>query len=287
MATTVAELVAKLSLNSEEFKKGIDDAGRSSEKLTTGFKNVTTSAAAVAGAIVAAGAAIAAFASKSLQTFESLALITRDLAFISGGTAKEVSGLIDVLDDFGVSTETVQRSMVFLSRSVLEGNPALEQLGIKIRQTSGHLKNAHDLFYEVIDALKNTRSETERNALAQEMFGRGWTAMVPIITQGSAALKEAAAASGLTMSEEDIARAQKYKLAIANLGDELEKFKLTIARGIVVPITFAVKWLTELGESANKLLEPADLGDPAERAAICGRLRTKDRWRSPLAGDVK
>jgi len=247
-------------------------------------------ASAIAGALgpmggfaVAIGAA--ALAGKdTIDTLKTLAFQTRDLAFLSGGTAEQVSGLIDVLEDYGVEAETVNRSMNFLSKAVQEGSPALDRLGISIRSSSGHLKTAHDLFYEVVDALHKMRSETDRNATGQEIFGKQWINLIPAIQQGSAALRDAAEASKLSMSKEDLARVEEYRKVTTELGDQFDRLKLLVGRGLILPVTVVLKWMGDAGELANALAAPHRGGgvDAAERARILENTDPTGRIRAGL-----
>lgn len=214
------------------------------DNLKQGFASVLPGVGALTLGIGGIGVALGAMstaATAALAAFKNLAFQVRDLTFLSGGTAEQVSGLIDVLDDYGVEMDTVDRAMVKLSKAVHEGSPSLDQLGISIRTATGHLKSAHTLFYEIVDALKNTRSEVERNALAQDIFGKGWINMLPVLQQGSAVLKEMAAASELIMTKEDIARADEYRKQLAELDDAWLKMKIEFTRGVIVPITFFLK----------------------------------------------
>ncbi len=254
--------------------------GRQALGATSALQSAALAGAALGTALTAA----VLVARNSIAAFTALATTTRDLAFVSGGSAEQISGLLDVLEDFGVESSTVQQAMVFLSRAVQDGSPSLDRLGISIRTASGHLKTAHDLFYETIDRLRLLRSETERNSIAQELYGRGWTAMVPIVEQGSAALKEAAENSKLLMTQDDIRRADEYRRAIADLGDQWERLKMTIGRGIVAPITITVKVLADLGDVLNALIRPhAGVQiDEAERRRILEQIDPLGRLRAGL-----
>jgi hypothetical protein len=243
VAKSLDELGAKATTGAGGLLK-LNEAGKSSQGVWADLKESWASLAPPGVAVMATlGGAVAGLTligKQSVEAFQALAFQTRDLAYISGGTAKEVSGLIDALGDYGVKASTAEHAMIFLSKAAQTGAPALDRLGIAIRDDNGHLKTAHRLFYEVIDALNDVQSETERNALAQEVFSRGWAEMVPIIQRGSAALREAAAASGLALSEEDIRRADQYRGMVDELGDSLENLKLRFAGGLVIPILLSV-----------------------------------------------
>jgi hypothetical protein len=223
----------------------------------------------IAGAVSAATYAVHA----SLDTFTALSNEVRDLSYISGASPEKISGLVDALGDLGISSDTVQTGIAKMSAAIESGSPALTRLGISTRDASGHQKNALVLFYETVDALGGVRGEIERNSLAREMFGKGWTSMIPIIEQGSAALKQMAAESNKVLTADDLKRAREYQLAIANLGDAVDAFMMQHARGIIIPITMAIKWLTPAGEVTPGA--PPTTLEEAARMALPGLYKTQ------------
>lgn len=200
------------------------------------------------------GLGAAAFgATRALGAFQDLAEQTRDLTLLSGGSAREVSGLLDVMDDLGISSETLVMIMNRMSQAVATQDPALARLGISARSASGEIKSGLQVFYETIDALRTTTDETDRNRLAQEILGRSWTRMLPAIEQGADALRKAAAASGKLMSEEDIQRGREYRAILAEIGDIWEGLVIKLARGVHVPITMSLTGATGAYSAENRL----------------------------------
>ncbi len=193
--------------------------------LSGGWRSIIPGIAGVAAALTAMTAVV----TRSISEFQRLAFEVRDLQFIAGGTVEQISGLIDVLDDFGVETSTVERAMVFLSHAIYEGSPALERLGIRFRDAGGHIKSGLALFYEVIDALHTVRSETERNALSQQIFSRGWTEMIAVIEQGAPRLREAAEASRNLITPEQIALARQWRGIWADVSDAVDRARRALA----------------------------------------------------------
>jgi hypothetical protein len=274
---TLTEDLSKLSKGKVQLTNDAGNLNRTMNSLQGELTGVAQRFGGVTGSILgglgplglytaALGGGLTAAAAASLQTFVALANEVRDLSYISGASPEKISGLVDALGDLGISSDTVQTGIAKMSAAIESGSPALARLGLSTRDASGHQKNALTLFYESIDALGGVRGEIERNSLAREIFGRGWTQMIPVIEQGSAALKQMAAESNKVLTAEDLKRAREYQLAIANLGDAFDALKLRVAGDIVVPITMAIKWLTPSGETVSPDALPTTIEEAARKA---------------------
>ena len=65
-----------------------------------------------------------------------------------------------------------------------------KQLGVSITDGNGNLRNAEDVFYEVIDTLGSMTNETERDALAMDLLSEQARNLNPLIEAGSETFKE-------------------------------------------------------------------------------------------------
>ena len=66
-------------------------------------------------------------------------------------------------------------------------------LGVSITDTStGQLRDAEEVFYDIIDALGGMENQTERDAAAMGVLGKSAQELNPLILQGSGALQELA-----------------------------------------------------------------------------------------------
>jgi hypothetical protein len=242
--TATQQMTASTSLLSERFSK-LGAAGTGLLSRYGGFLTVL-------GPIGAALGTVGYVAHASVDSFTELATKVRDLSFLSGGTAEQVSVLVTGLDDLGVGSEAVQTALNKMSAEITSGGQSLARLGVSTRDSNGQLKSGLSLFYETVDALGSMKNEVERNSLARDIFGRGWMEMLPVIQRGSAAIKELGEENvrlGLKMDEAGIQKAREYKLALNELGDRWEATKISLAGSIIAPITFLLKWAGSSGSS--------------------------------------
>lgn len=281
----VADLLARLGLDVSGFKKGVQDAGAAAGKLgdavkesgkpVEGLKNafagLAQEGAALAGrlgpvilSLGAVGAAIGAVSLvtvKAVQEFTKFTTQVRDLAFLSGGSARDVSVLVAGLEDLGVSGETITVAMNRMSAAIASGDPALARLGITGRTTSGQFKTGLAVFYETVEALGKMTSETERNDLSRQIFGRGWTEMVLVLQRGSAAIRQLGEESGKFVGPEHFEALREYAKTVRDLQNVWEKTALSIA-SVVVPA------FTDLGKAIQGAWSFVDsLLDALERLA--------------------
>lgn len=138
-----------------------------------------------------------------------------------------------------VSVETMTGSLTKLTRAMYDaqtGNAAaaetFQALGISITDSSGQLRSAEEVFYEVIDALGGIESQTERDAIAMEIMGRSAQDLNPLIIQGSAALRELseeAKKAGYVLDESQIKKLGEVDDAHQKLISTMEAEKKKIA----------------------------------------------------------
>jgi hypothetical protein len=98
-------------------------------------------------------------------------------------------------------------------------------LGVSITDaTTGQLRPAEDVFYELIDALGNIQNQTERDAVAMDILGKSAQELNPLILQGSKAMKDLAneaAAAGYVLDESQIKK-------LAEVDDSYQRVQLTM-----------------------------------------------------------
>ena len=114
--------------------------------------------------------------------------------------------LMDVSLDTLTSSQTKMiRSMDAARRGSKEQAEAFDKLGISVQNADGTLRDAQEVFGDVIDALGAISNETERDAIAMTIFGRSARDLNPLIKAGSDGLRELAQEAhnvGYVMSEE-------------------------------------------------------------------------------------
>ncbi len=213
--------------NLDQLKEKEDQTASSTSKLSAvldGLGKVAKAGAAlVAGLAAAVAGVVAGVTGMVLKTAEASGQLV-DLSAQTGLSVERLQELAFVGDQVGVSTDTVTKSMARMIRSMSDARDgtgdakdAFRELGISITDSNGQLRDSEAVFAEVLDALGTVSNETERDALAMQLFGRSATELNPLIKTGSeeiARLADQARLMGAVMSEEDV-------MAMEAFGDEL------------------------------------------------------------------
>jgi hypothetical protein len=202
----------------------------------------------------------------SLLSFRTAALALGAGA-VAGGVGRlvdHVGGIGEAAQKLGVSTDDFQRLDVLAKQNATsvqalgtafknlanlatdptkESAAAFERLGVSTRDSAGNLKSSQQLFFETSEALAGVANETERSALAQDVFGRSAQELKPIFANGAAAVR--AQREELlklrVLSPEVIAAADK-------LGDSWVTFKASMLAAAEPLIKVLIPVLTKTAE---------------------------------------
>ena len=82
------------------------------------------------------------------------------------------------------------KSMDSARKGSAEYADAYKKLGVSVTDANGELRNSNDVYWDCIDALGSIQNETERDALAMQLFGKSAQELNSVIEAGSEAFKE-------------------------------------------------------------------------------------------------
>lgn len=181
---TVGELVYKVVGDTSQFKQSMDGANKSAGNLKKGVMGLNVGMVALIGAAVAVGKKLFDLA-KSAGIYADKML---DLEQVTGISTDNLQRLEFVAAEAGVSFDglvgSVQRFTARLPQ-LEEGNSvasrALDELGLSVRDANGELRSGEDIFFDAIGKLSEYENITERNVIAQQLFGRSIADLAPVL----------------------------------------------------------------------------------------------------------
>lgn len=245
--------LVKAAQNAKKSGKAIDSSMISATRSVVAFKNKSVAAlqdyAKKAGAAIVAGTTavatgLSALTLKSALAADDLNTLAKQSGFSTADIQKwqYASDLIDVsIDDIVKSAAKMKKNMISTSKTTIA---AWDQLGIKVKDGNGHLRNSTTVFYETLTALSKVQNETERDTLAMTLFGKSADSLAGIVDDGGAALQELAGKAekaGVILSQDTLDSANA-------LNDKVDTLKATV-KG------FAGKVGSELAGRASKALD--------------------------------
>ena len=253
----------------EKTGKEADSSGSKFEKLGSVVKGI---GAAMGTAFVAVGAA-AISAGKALvdMTVEAAAYADEMLtqSTVTGMSVESLQAYSYAADLVDVSLDTLTGSMaknVKSMSSAADGSAkyadAYARLGVSVTDANGNLRDSEDVYWEVIDALGGVSNETERDALAMQLFGKSAQDLNPLIAQGSegiAALTEEAKRMGAVLSEESIEKLGAFDDSVQRLKQGSEAAKRVMGTVLLPQLqTLADEGTTLLGDFTSGLVDAGD-----------------------------
>lgn len=245
--------LVKAAQNAKKSGKAIDSSMISATRSVVAFRNKSVAAlqdyAKKAGAAIVAGTTavatgLSALTLKSALAADDLNTLAKQSGFSTADIQKwqYASDLIDVsIDDIVKSAAKMKKNMISTSKTTIA---AWDQLGIKVKDSNGHLRNSTTVFYETLTALSKVQNETERDTLAMTLFGKSADSLAGIVDDGGAALQELAGKAekaGVILSQDTLDGANA-------LNDKVDTLKATV-KG------FAGKVGSELAGRASKALD--------------------------------
>lgn len=200
-----------------KFQEGLKKAGEIAGTVTQKLASLTVSGIkAMATASIGAVTALGNMALKAGALADDL----NTLSATTGLSTKQLQEFSYASDLIDVSMDTLSGSLRKITSSMNSAKDgtgtqaeAFKELGVNIKDAQGNLRSSNDVFNDAIRALGNIANETERDALAMELFGKSATDLNPLIKGGIDTLDEMGKKAnelGLILSQEALDGANAF-----------------------------------------------------------------------------
>lgn len=149
---------------------------------------------------------------------------------------------------FDSGVEKLSRGLGEASFGKGEAQVALRALGVSLRGARGELRSTEDILPELADKLGKLTSETQRNALAQKLFGRGGLVMLQLLLEGTDAIEEArkeARRFGVVIGEESTRAADDFGDRMLDLQTVARGLRFAIGRELMPEVTSIAREFTD------------------------------------------
>lgn len=201
-------LLGKLGNNLNTVAQKFGLSSSSASKLTSVLGSSATVYAAVGAAVVKLVGNLNNLAIKQAEVVDGV----NTMAMKYHTTSQAIDAFNYTAKFTDVATETMLGSLSKLTRSMDSARTgtgaaaeAFQRLGVAVTNQDGSLRSSHEVFMDVIDALRNVSNETERDAAAMDIFGKSAMELNGVIEAGSEGLRgymEEAAKFGVVISEQ-------------------------------------------------------------------------------------
>ena len=196
-------------------------------------KVVGGGALAIGAATAAAGASLYGMATSSAETTDRIDKLSQKIGMSRQGFQEWDF----IMSQSGGSVEGLQMGFKTLVNQVDQavegtgkGAEAFKKLGVSVKDTNGKVKDQETIFEESVRALQNMEEGTEKAKLANELFGRSGSEMMPLLNGAAGSveeMKKQAHELGLVMSDDAV----DAGVAFTDTIDQLERsFKTAVAQ---------------------------------------------------------
>jgi hypothetical protein len=216
---SIGNLVVNLTANTSKFQSGMASAEQTVNRM--------------AAAAVAMGTAAIVVLARTGDEFDKMSKRT-------GIAVEELSRLGFAAEQSGTDINSLEGGLRKMSKLMLDADRGLstatktmEALGITTKELSG--KSQTERFGIFADAIKDIKDPALKTALAMEVFGRGGTALIPMINEGAAgmrALAEESDALGATVTKTQSILGADLTDAFNRVKVSGEGFLRTLAEGL-------------------------------------------------------
>lgn len=217
MATKGYTVNVRVGATISDFDKKMQKVTKQISKIGKSFKNTGEALTRnISLPILGATTALAGIVMSSARSADEL----MRLSDVTGMSTDEIQKLQYVAQQLGTDFETIEGAQGKLTKKIAEavgGNKdaikAFEELGIKIFDVNGKLKDAPTIFGEVLDALGKMEDPVMRDASAMDLMGKSARDLNPLIKAGSDEinrLKQEAMDTGAVLSEETVKKLAEF-----------------------------------------------------------------------------
>lgn len=268
LGDVLARLSVELGLDTAAFTTGSRKAQRANKDLGDSAEAMGRRIGGATKAIAIAGAAVAgAFVLGQLKELVKGGL---EYAGSLGETAQQLGVTTKALQEFryaasqqGVAQEEIDKGLQKLTKTAglaAGGNKAagkaFADLGVDIRDSNGHVKDAGELIPLVAEALSKLPDAASRAASEVALFGKTGQQLDPLLSLGAKGVKgltDAAQQLGIVLSDDLIHKAD-------DASDKLSALEQVLKAKVSVEVAENATSILELVNALIKLVEYAGKG---------------------------
>ena len=220
--------------------------------LIRGFKDVGKAAVDAVNDIAKSGDEI----DKESQKLQISAELYQKLAY-----AMDMSG--SSIGDISKGIKNITNELAKAEKGTEGAGAQFEELGITLKNTDGTMKDAETILMETIDALANMENETQRSKTANDIFGKSYSELLPLLNEGSDgihALMQEAEDYGMVMSNDAVKASAKYDDSLTRLNKTIKGVKTRIVQEFLPSLADIADGFSEMANGSDKGAEKVNKG---------------------------
>lgn len=252
-------------------KLGINLPDGASKALNS-LNGINAGTAAVVGGFAAVAAVVAKTEQELIDMTKQAAEGAKEIetfASITGQSEQQVQQMQYASEKLGVSYDRVRDSLKEITNKMQEAEngsadtaAAFDKLKVSLRGQNGELRDAQDVFLDVIDALGNVENQSERDALAMDLMSESAQELNPMIEAGRETIQQYAQAAsdmGLVLEEDELKALTEVQSAFYDLEQQQKATKNQLAAEFAPYLTSFYSDMSEATRTFGQTLEDSGI----------------------------
>jgi hypothetical protein len=198
--------------------------------------------------------------SEAMQFGDAVDRVAKLTGMATGATSK----FVDALGYYGIGADKAQsitgmylKNIDALTASKKNAAKFEDEYGFKLRDSTGHVKNAEEVVTSFTDFFNNKAiPASQRAAAGAKLFGRSWQELLPIFQSGGKEWRKQLD-GGLELTKEDIRQMRLARTAQRDWTDALGDFKVAVGVKLMPTMAelarTAANWLNDRGNQKTLL----------------------------------
>ncbi len=268
-----SDIEVQVTANVDSLDRGMDQAAKSVEdgaqrmdgslkKAGDSMSGVSTTVRAAFASVAAVAAAAFSFVAIKNATDETVKYTeaAMDLGRAMGVSATDASVWISVLDDIGATQGELSAASRGLTMNLLKNEDGLNAMGLATRDANGKLRPMNDLMLDAIAVVNSYKEGTDRNAAAQEVFGRSVNGSSKLLLASREAAEETERKMrdlGMVVGQDNVQAWKDYDQASDDANLTGKALQITIGQALIPVMTAFKSSLVDIGPALVKVARVA------------------------------
>ena len=224
--------------------------------LTAGVTKFQGALAGLAG-ILAGGALFKASLSAANDWNSQVLQISKAM----GTSTEQASVMAVALDHLGISSDTLAKASLAMSRQLGNNEEAFTALGVQTRNlTTGAMLPAGEIMASVNTRLAGIKNGVEQNIAGMSVYGKSWGELKPILkltADEMARAEESARALGLIIGPEATAATKAYKESQRDLALVAKSLEIQVGEKLLPVMLKLGAWMGSEGPTLSRTFSVA------------------------------
>ncbi|GJL57820.1 MAG: hypothetical protein NPIRA03_06770 [Nitrospirales bacterium] len=167
--------------------------------------------------------------------------------FLNGFT--QAAGVADVSQQsLSVGIRTLNKNLLDMTQGTGEAKDSLEAMGISGTDAAALLKTPEESLLKIMDLLSRIPDASRRGAVAQELLGRAGADWLPLINQGTEAIRQQIAhyQKLRPLTKEEAKAAEAYNDSLRDLGYAVEGLGVKLTSHLIPALTSTFELTSQL-----------------------------------------